>query len=76
MAVRPMVRPVASAGFEPRRHVRDAVDHVRPDIGVSVIRLEGWLDEDMVTKLERIVAECARPLRARPHQPGRRTQQG
>jgi hypothetical protein len=31
--------------------------------GISVIRLEGWLEADVVTELERVVGECARPLR-------------
>ena len=31
--------------------------------GISVIRLEGWLEGDVVTELERVVAESARPLR-------------
>jgi ABC-type transporter Mla MlaB component len=31
--------------------------------GISVIRLEGWLEGDVVAELERVVSEYAGPLR-------------
>ncbi len=31
--------------------------------GISVIRLEGWLEGDVVAEFEQVVSECAGPLR-------------